>query len=149
MIQKRQFRKLYLLFGLVTSLVGGHQAAGLGEEPSLLEGGPMPVVAESPFAVGGADRKALPPVDCLGCPGPVPCVPCDGHRPGFLYYGTCAADDDCMNDFYDCPGGDCGHCAVGLSKAWIHLHQHCRRLSSWFCGDPCGTEQKCNAACSR
>jgi hypothetical protein len=149
MIQKGRFRELYLLFGLVASLVGGHPTAGLGEGPSLPEAGPAAVVAGYPFAVGGSARKALPQLDCLGCTGPAPGVPCDGHRRGFLYYGTCAAHDDCTNGFCDCPHGDCGQCAVGLSKAWIHLHRYCRQVSSWLRGDPCGTKRRLNDAWNR
>jgi hypothetical protein len=93
----------------------------------------------SAFAVGGSARKELPPLDPLYCPGPAACAPCDSHHSGFLYYGTCP-DDGCANRFYKCPAGDCGHFAIGLSRAWIHLHSSCRRAFRWShpTGDDCG-----------
>lgn len=90
---------------------------------------PLPARAagHSPFAVGGTARKALPPLDCLQCPGPAPLAPCAPHHPGFLFYGTYPWDDDCMNGFRHCPHGDCGHAAATLSRAWMHLHEKGRR----------------------
>lgn len=84
--------------------------------------GPLPQVS-GVFAVGNAARKALPPRDCLRCTGPNPCVPCDGHHQGFLYYGTDPAADDCTNSLEDCPHGNCGGIAAGISRLWIQLHK--------------------------
>jgi hypothetical protein len=79
--------------------------------------------------------KPLPPRDCWRCPGPAACGPCRPHHPGFLYYETWPWDDDPVNGFNDCPGGDCGWVGTHLTLGWIHLHQwlpnplrlHCRQ----------------------
>ena len=80
-------------------------------------------VSNSPFAVGGTARKALPPMDCLRCCGPRPCPPGCGKTRGFLYYGTDPCHDDCFNSMDDCPHGCCGEHACRWSLAWIRWHK--------------------------
>lgn len=95
---------------------------GLGQE-LVPESVRATAVSSTPFAVSGSARKALPSLDCTYCTGPAPCVPCDSHLRGFLYYGTYPGDDDCMNKLDDCPCGNCGSLAESLSRAWINWHQ--------------------------
>lgn len=97
----------------------------------------VPPVNYSPFAVGGSVRKALPPLDCLRCLGPAPYAPCDSNHHRFLFYGTCASDDDCMNAMHDCIDGECGHVAARLSRAWHRLHKVCKWPVHHSHGDNC------------
>lgn len=130
-------------FALIVVVTMSGPTIGQSQELALPEPIAAPAASYSPFAVGGAARKALPPLDCLRCVGPAPCVPCGSHHHGFLFYGTCPWDDDCAGGFDDCVHGDCGHVAAGISRAWIRLHKHCKfpflrsHRDSCECGDPC------------
>ncbi|MHB0958336.1 MAG: hypothetical protein ACYC0X_17735 [Pirellulaceae bacterium] len=101
----------------------GEQWEGGTVEPAL--------VVQPPVAT-----KPLPPRDCWRCCGPAACEPCRHHHGGFLYYGTYPWDDDPVNEFSDCPNGDCGHLGVGQSLLWIRLHQWSADLRAWHGRQP-------------
>ncbi|MHB8900789.1 MAG: hypothetical protein ACYC6Y_18720 [Thermoguttaceae bacterium] len=133
MVDLRPSARIGFLFLLAAMVVAGSAASSLSQELAAPELSIASRGSGSPFAVAGSARKALPPLDCLGCEGPAPWAPCIGHHRGFLYYGTCHHDDDCVNGFDDCPGGNCGSIAVSLSRGWIEL---CNRTSRSFARHP-------------
>ncbi|QDU44507.1 hypothetical protein Mal52_29900 [Symmachiella dynata] len=96
-------------------------APGLCQAAEMYSSGPYThsMAVNSPFAIGGTTRKALPPLDCLRCSGPRPCPPHCCHGGGFLYYGTDAHSDNCFNKMNDCPNGCCGDHAIRFSRTWI------------------------------
>jgi hypothetical protein len=131
------------IFALIVVITMSAPTIGRSQEFASPEPIAAPAASYSPFAVSGTARKALPPLDCLRCVGPAPCVSCGAHHHGFLFYGTNPWDDDCAGGFDDCVHGDCGHVAAGISRAWIRLHKH-RSLpfrrshgDSCECGGPC------------
>ncbi|QDU92863.1 hypothetical protein [Lignipirellula cremea] len=82
-----------------------------------------PPADDAVFGAGHLARKPLPPRDCWRCFGPAPCAPCDTNHGRFLYYGTYALDDDPKNSMHDCPSGNCGAFAAGITRAWIRLQE--------------------------
>lgn len=96
------------------------------------------------FALSGDARQPLPSVDCWHCTGPAPCAPCDGHRDGFLYYGTCHLNDGCNHGFNDAQRD---YKAVRLARAWFHLRQR-QRLVSRVCYRCDDSSPSCDNKCS-
>jgi len=146
---QQQRRGTFRLTAAFTALsVGLFSGTSLGQDDVIVETLQTQRDTELIFAVGGPARKALPPLDCLRCWGPAACPPCEGHRPGFLYFGTCAAHDDPLNGFCDCSQSHCGHFAAGLSTAWIRFRS-CFNVKSWLrdaCGGACS---ECCNGCDR
>lgn len=134
---------------VVALLLVGSPTACLGAEPITPEQITLPKHSYSPFAVAGSNRKPLPPLECAWCPGPAPCLPCDAHARGYLYYGTNALGDDCAKRLDACSSPKSGQFAVGLSLAWIEFNRHFKQAASGFQGRSCGCGHSCKNASHR
>ena len=115
MLTKISVYKTFLCAALYAVACLGGARAGHAVDADTVEALPERQLTPPP-------RLALPPRQCLDCPGPCAPAPCfDTHR-GYLYYGTHPWDDDPVNAFNDCPGGRCGYPGALLSLHWIRAH---------------------------
>jgi len=120
-----------------------------GVEPIPAEQITSPKHSFAPFAVAGSSRKPLPPLECALCPGPAPCLPCDAHVRGYLYYGAVPLAEDCANRLDSCSSLKSGQIAVGFSLAWIGVNRHFKQAAPGFQGRSCGCDDSCKNACRR
>ncbi len=119
----------------------GIDTSAVVPEPSQSESGtwqgdaaarrPLPTGLPTDKFVADAPPRAepLPPPPVGACPGPAPCVPLHvfgpHHRGGFLYYGTCARDDDPFNSHWGCYSNyaNCAPIGTWLGEGWIRWHR--------------------------